>query len=77
MAARFEINCTDVLGLASKGAATLEKNIRTMKGWLLRCAHVDIFHSVWDIEHAHSVAANNEDRQYPKIGTDKLCKERI
>ena len=31
MAARFEINCTNVLGLACKGAAILEKNKRTMK----------------------------------------------
>ena len=31
MAAHFEINCTNVLGLACKGAAILEKNKRTMK----------------------------------------------
>ena len=31
VAARFEINCTNVLGLAFKGAAILEKNKRTKK----------------------------------------------
>ena len=31
VAARFEINCTNVLGLACKGAAILEINKRTMK----------------------------------------------
>ena len=31
MAARFKINCTNVLGLACKGAAILEINKRTMK----------------------------------------------
>ena len=29
--ARFEINCTNMLGLACKGAAILEINKRTMK----------------------------------------------
>ena len=31
MAAGFEINCTNVLGLACKGAAILEINKRMMK----------------------------------------------
>ena len=31
VAARFEINCTNVLGLACKGAAILELNKPTMK----------------------------------------------
>ena len=31
MAACFDINCTNVLGLACKGAAILEINKRTMK----------------------------------------------
>ena len=31
MAARFEINCTNVLGLACNGAAILEINERTTK----------------------------------------------
>ena len=31
MAAHFEINCTNVLGLACKGAAILEINRRMMK----------------------------------------------
>ena len=44
MAACYEINCTNVLGLACKGAAILEIN---------------------------------EDQQYPKTGTNKLCKEPI
>ena len=49
VAARFKINCTNVLGLACKGAAILEINKWTMK----------------------------TDQQYPKIGTDKLCKKGI
>ena len=52
VAARFKINCTNMLGLACKGAAILEINKRTMKTDNIRklvwTNHVTNIYKNWD-----------------------------